>query len=459
MTIVHARSVLAPFLVRLTRDHDRHCQRWELHVPCGDEQLEAARPLLLLLALPTLGLAFSISVLTTYGPVVLIHLTNSASQVGALIGGEGTFALAIPLLAGALSDRLPGTPAARRFPFVLAGAALVVAGLALLALSGSVALAAAAVLAFFVGYYLYYPPYRALSADLLPRRFYARAQSSQAVLRGAGLGVALLAGGLLLTVWRPLPFAIAAVAVVATALALAPLLRLDNRCLHRVLPYETRSLRRLLLSNGELRAFATANALWEFSFSGLKSFIVLYVVRGLGHSPSVASAVIAVVAVAYIAGAPLAARLADRHGIVPVLRGATLIYGTGLLTGVLPHTLTPMLVGLPFVALAGAIVMTLPQALAFTLAPPGSEGAAAGLQDFSRGVGVVLGPIAVGATIDAFNNQFSSTHGYAAMWPVIGIPVLASFLVLRTLQPRGEAGYAARRSTPLPGEASRTARG
>ena len=56
-----------------------------------------------------------------------------------------------------------------------------------------------------------------------------------------------------------------------------------------------------------------------------------------------------------------------------------------------------MLIGLPFVALAGAIMMTLPQALAFTLAPRGSEGAAAGLQDFSRGLGVVLGPIAVGA--------------------------------------------------------------
>jgi hypothetical protein len=133
----------------------------------------------------------------------------------------------------------------------------------------------------------------------------------------------LLAGGLLLTVWRPLPFAIASVAVVATALALAPVLRLDDSCLHPVLPYETRSLRRLLLSNGELRAFATANALWEFSFSGLKSFIVLYVVRGLGHSPSVASAVIAVVAVAYIAarrsppGSPTGTESCPSSGVPP----------------------------------------------------------------------------------------------------------------------------------------------
>jgi len=443
MTVLPERPALARLVERLTHGHDRHGQRWQLQVPCEDEPFTAARPLLLLLGLPTFGLAFAISVLTTYGPVVLIHLTNSTSQVGALIGGEGAFALAIPLVSGALSDRLPGSPAGRRLPFVLAGAPLIVAGLALLAFSGSFAAAAAAVLAFFVGYYLYYPPYRALYADLLPRRFYARAQSTQAILRGAGLGVTLLAGGLLLAVWRPLPFAIAGFAVVATTFALAPLLRLENRCPNPLLPYEAVTLPRLL-RNGELRAFASANALWEFSFSGLKSFIVLYVVRGLGRSPSLASAVIAVVAVAYIAGAPLAGRLADRYGIVPVLRVAALIYGAGLLFGVLPHALTPLLIGLPVVALAGAIVMTLPQALAFTLAPLGSEGAAAGVQDFSRGFGLVLGPIAVGTAVGAFHSQLPSTHGYAAMWPVIGIPVLASLLFLRRLQPRREAAPATR---------------
>jgi MFS family permease len=407
---------------RLTRGHDRHGQGWHLQLPCDGEPLARARPLLFVLGLPTLGLAFAISVLTTYGPVVLIRLTDSTSQVGLLIGGEGAFALLIPLVSGALSDRLPGSSATRRMPFIAAGAPLVVAGLVVLASSGSYALAAASVLAFFVGYYLYYPPYRALYADLLPRSFQARAQASQAVLRGVGLGVALLAGGLLLSVWQPLPFIIAGATVLATTLALAPILRLENRCPNPVLPYEAVSIRRLLVRSGDLRAFTVVNALWEFSFSGLKSFIVLYVVRGLGHSPSVASAVIAVVAVAYVVGAPLAARLADRYGIVPVLRVAALVYGAGPVAGVFPHTLAPLLIGLPIVALAGAIVMTLPQALAFTVAPRGSEGAVAGLLDFSRGVGVVLGPVVVGAAIDLFRNQLGGTHGYAVMWPVVGIP-------------------------------------
>jgi MFS family permease len=175
------------------------------------------------------------------------------------------------------------------------------------------------VLAFFVGYYVYYPPYRALYADLLPRRLYARAQAAQAIARGTGLGAALLMGGLLLGVWQPLPFLIAAAALAATTLALLPVFRLEARCRTAVLPYQPAPLRALLRRNSSLRVFSVANAPWEFSFAGLKSFIVLYIVRGVGRSPAVASAVIAVVAVAYIAGAPVAAWLADRYGILRVL--------------------------------------------------------------------------------------------------------------------------------------------
>jgi MFS family permease len=420
---------------RLAHGHEHHGQRWRLHVPRDGEPARAARPLLVALWLPTFGLAFAISVLTTYGPVVLIRLTSSTSQVGALIGAEGAFALVVPIVAGTWSDRLPGSPVARRLPFVLIGAPLIILGLIGLPVSTSIGLAGASILVFFVGYYAYYPPYRALYADLLPQRLYARAQAGQAVLRGAGLGAALLAGGLLLSVWRPLPFAIAAVAVVATTFALVPVLRLDSDCASPLLPYEPISVRQLL-GNGEVRAVAIANTCWEFSFSGLKSFIVLYVVRGLGHSPSVASAVIAVVAIAYVVGAPLAGHLADQYGIVHVIRIACLVYGLGLVAGVFADTLLPMLIGLPVVALAGAIVMTLPQALLFTVAPTGSAGAAAGLLDFSRGLGVVLGPIVVGVAIEIFSSSLGSTHGYAAMWPVIGIPVLLSLLLLRLLKDR-----------------------
>ena len=419
---------------RLTHGQERHGQRWHLHLPREGESTTQIRPLLVLLALPTFGLALAISALTTFGPVILIKLAESPTVVGALIGGEGALALVVPIAAGTISDRLPPSPLGRRLPFVLLGAPLAAAALVLLPFSSSIGIAAAAVLVFFVGYYIYYPPYRALYADLLPRRLYARAQAGQAIARGAGLGFALLLGGLLLGLWQPLPFLIAAGILALTTIALLPVFRLQSRCNNATLPYEPASLRQILLKSPGLRVFSVVNALWEFSFAGLKSFIVLYVVRGLGLSAAVASAVIAVVAVAYIVGAPLAGWLADRYGLVRVLRLASLVYGAGLLIGALPHTLPPLLIGLPVVALAGAIVLTLPQALAFTLAPVGSEGAAAGLQDFSRGVGVVLGPIAVGVAIGISEPLFTSTHGYASMWPVIGLPVLLAAFLLKPLE-------------------------
>lgn len=394
----------------------------------------AVRRLLITLGLPTLGLAFALSVLTTYGPVVLLKVAHSPARVGALIGGEGAFALTVPLAAGALSDRRAPSPLGRRLPFVLAGLPLVTTGLLLLPWAPSYFVAGIAVLLFFVGYYLYYPPYRAMYADVLPRRLYARSQASQAVLRGIGLGAALMTGGLFLGVWTPLPFVIAAGVLLVATLPLGRVARCQQTFSAGPADAPT-PVRDLVLRNRDMMTFAAANSMWEFSFAGLRTFIVLYVVSGLGRSPTIASAVIAVVAVAYVAGAPIASRLADRFGIVPVMTWSAIVFGIGLCYGSIPTTLTPMLVGLPFVALAGAILLTLPQALAFTLAPAGTQGAAAGLVDVSRGVGVVLGPIAVGTAVTLSSSFLPGTNGYAAMWPVIGIMVLLSVPVLRRLDP------------------------
>jgi MFS family permease len=295
-------------------------------------------------------------------------------------------------------------------------------------------LAGLTVLTFFVGYYLYYPPYRAMFADLLPKRLYARAQSGQAIERGAGLGIALLAGGLLLGLWQPLPFIVGAGVLLLSTLALRPVLQLtppEPPPDDSTTDVATTSTRDLLFHNRNMQLFSLANSLWEFSFAGLKTFIVLYVVRGLGRSPGLASAVIAVVAVAYVVGAPVAGKLAERFGIPRVMRWSALVYGVGLCWGVFPTTITPMLAIVPVSAIAGAILMTLPQALAFTLAPDSSQGAAAGLVDFSRGIGLVLGPVAVGAAVGASSSFLSSTEGYAIMWPTIGIPILLSLVILR----------------------------
>ena len=387
------------------------------------------------LALPTFALALGISVLTTYAPLLLGEATSSAGAIGIAIGAEGAFALFLPLLIGSLSDRTR-TRLGRSIPYALAGVPLLVAPLVILPFAHGYAETVALVSLFFVGYFVYYPPYQALFAELVPSSHQGRAQGWQGVMRGLGLGAALVGGGLLLTVWTPLPFVLAAGAVVLATVVLVREVRGRERLLAvaPASPVPGPGVFRLIRERPDVRAFVAANALWELSFMGLKTFIVLFVVKGLGESVGTASAVIGVVAGAYVVASFGAGRLADSLGLHRLMHASLWVYGVGLLVGAGFSSLGPLLVGLPLVALAGAVVMTLPYGMLVQMTPAGAEGALSGLFGFSRALGAILGPIVVGVSIDVLQPLFPATNGYGAMWIAIGMPILLSLPFLAALR-------------------------
>jgi MFS family permease len=190
----------------------------------------------------------------------------------------------------------------------------------------------------------------------------------------------------------------------------------------------------LVRERADVRAFVAANALWELSFMGLKTFMVLFVVKGLGESVGTATAVIGVVAGAYVIASFGAGRLADTVGIHRLMRASIWVYGVGLLVGASLSSLSSFLIGLPFIALAGAVVMTLPYGILAGMAPAGAEGALSGLFGFSRALGAVLGPIVVGVAIDVLSPVFPATNGYGAMWVAIGAPILLSLPFLNAIR-------------------------
>jgi Na+/melibiose symporter-like transporter len=276
---------------------------------------------LLVLGLPTFGMALSITTISTYLPVLASGHQASTTEIGIIIGTEGLMALWLPLVAGRLSDRIR-TPLGGRLPFVLAGTPVMIACLCAAGFVHSTLALALVVAVFFAGYFVAYEPYRALYPDLVPDEQAGRSQSTQAAWRGIGTGVALVSGGALISVAVFLPFVLdAALLALSVAVFSWRLLSrregnedgVEERDEEPVLGVFARVFE-LLREHEALRMFVLANALWELALGAVKTFIVLYVTKGLGYGLGQASLIIGGAAVLILGGAVASGFLADRFG-------------------------------------------------------------------------------------------------------------------------------------------------
>ena len=392
---------------------------------------------LAILGLPTFALALAITTVTTYLPVIASGFAASTVVIGVLIGGEGLIALVLPVAAGSWSDRLR-TRIGGRLPFVLGATPALVVALALLGFAKTIVVAAVLVAIFFAAYYVAYEPYRALYPDMVDDEIAGRAQSTQALFRGAATCLALVTGGLLISIANPVPF-IAAAALTALALAVFAVTLLRRGVPEQEHVDETprqalRSLKEAVEGEAALKAYLAANALWELSLGALKTFIVLYMTRGLGFSVQSASLIVGGAAIVILASSPVSGKLADRFGRAHVMLLALWVYGVGLLVPLVTQS-TPLLVAaIPFVAFGGGVIMTLPYALLIPLMPENRHGALSGLYSLSRGIGTALGPALAGIAISVARGPLAGTQGYAAMWAVCSVAILASIPFARRLR-------------------------
>lgn len=384
-----------------------------------------------LLGLPTFALALGITVVTTYAPLLARRETSSTTVIGVIIAAEGLVALVVPVAAGAWSDQLR-TRAGGRLPFIVAGAPALAAAMILMSLTSSLLLLAILVLVFFVAYYTAYEPYRALYPDLLTAEVAGRGQSTQAIFRGLATGTALIGGGLLFGAAAQLPFVIFALLSLATVAAFVWEIK-DSRALREQEEHGSRTAREtvtkvvaLLRRRPAMRAFLIANALWELSLAALKTFIMLFLTVGMGMAMPEAVAVIAVVMVLILVAAALSGRLGDRFGRAQVVRVGAWVYGIGLLVPLFTQSIYVVAPIVPLIAFGGGMVLTLPYAILMPLMPDEEHGLITGFYSFSRGLGILLGPLLAGVAIMVLRPLLSSTHGYAAMWLICGASILAS---------------------------------
>jgi MFS family permease len=395
---------------------------------------------LALLGLPTAALALAITVITTYVPVATSEFLDSSVVIGGLIAIEGVLALWLPLVVGSWSDRLR-TPIGGRLPFLLAATPFAALSLALTGLAGTLALMVIVVTVFFVAYFIAYEPYRALYPDLIDDAIAARAQSTQAIWRGAGTGVALIGGGLLIAWGTAAPFIASAIVFgvamggfLWVALPRARARGQSRRSEAETVIEEAFSLGSVVRAHPELRAYLVANALWEASLGALKTFVFLYITDGLGRSQAASAAIVGGVALLVLPAAVLSGRLADRYGRARAMAWVLPVYGLGLLVPAFTDSVAILLPITIIFGFGGGLVMTLPYALLQPLMPPGRHGTLTGFYSLSRGIGTALGPLLAGIAIEVLEGPFSSTEGYAAMWLVCGGTILLSVPPLMRLR-------------------------
>jgi MFS family permease len=387
--------------------------------------------ILAILGVPTFALALAITTVSTYLPVLAEDFSDSSIVIGLLIGGEGLIALWLPLAVGSWSDRLR-TPLGSRLPFILAATPALVVALAVLGFVESIAAAAIVVAVFFVAYFVAYEPYRALYPDLVDDEIAGRAQSSQAIFRGLGTFLALVGGGLLISISDPLPFLATALVVGLTmgafCVAGVRYRRRERPVQEEAVGEVVRRVADLVRGRRDLQAFLVANALWELALAALKTFVVLYVTETLGLSLAGSSLAIGVAASVVLVGAVVSGKIADRVGRARVMRASLVVYGLGLLV---PFASTvPWVVALaaPLVAFGGGVTMSLPYALLMPMMPRGAHGAVTGLYSLSRGVGTSLGPLLAGVAIQAAGGDYRWT------WLVCGAAILVSVPVMAPLR-------------------------
>jgi maltose/moltooligosaccharide transporter len=379
-------------------------------------------------------------------PMLLAPHAPSTFWIGAVIATEGLFALVLPYLAGAMTDSMPvrftrwfgrrGALLALSMPFM---------ALALLLIpfrDNFWALAGIAVI-YFAALHTYSTPLRALLIDATPVEHWGSVQGVMGATHLGGVTFGLVAGGLLFSIWQPLPFLVGAgllvVTTTVTLLAARSLGRQDEAADEAGRQTDGRDWRlsqelefwRELLGDRTTRRFLIANVLWNGGTEGIRPYLFLFATIVLGIAVHTASlAMLAFLGAAAI-GSVIVGRIGDSVGRTRVLLIGAIITGLAMLPGLFVRDLVWLIVLLVPAGLGAAALVALPYPVFAGLTDDSDVGRSTGTFYMSVGLARMIAPLIVGAAIDRAASWLPDFQGYPVMWPVAGTMVLLGAVMLR----------------------------
>ena len=392
----------------------------------------------------TLGSTAGQTVMVALLPVLLDRYTDSATLIGFAIGGEGIVAILVPYWIGAASDHLPERVArrfGRRTFFLVLMAPLMAASVAIAPfLTGFWPIAGAA-LVFFLTLHGYLAPLWALMVDEVAPDRYGRVQGVRGALHSIGLAFGLVAGGLLFSIWEPLPFVAAAGLILATTAVTfftAPRTRTRG---HEGDASDVLRLWRRLKGRPAVSWMLIANSLWSAGVDGIRPYIFLFATIVLGINVAQTSLLLVVIVAGLGIGALVLGNLGDRYGHARLLTIGGTVTGVAMLAGILVRDVPGAIALLLFAGLGAATLIALPYPLYARLAGSEGVGRDTGLYIVTMGFGRIFAPVLIGIAIDLARSSMPETRGYPVMWPIAGLLTLLGILAL------GRATHYARLAT------------
>lgn len=414
----------------------------------------------------TLGSNGAQTVMIVLLPVLLEPFAPSALWIGMVIGSEGLLAILVPYWVGTLSDALP-RPLARRFGrrafFLWATAPPMVAALAVTPFLDGFWLLAAAGFVFFATLHGYMTPLWALVIDAVPDERRGPVQGVRGIFQALGLGFGLIGGGLMFSLWQPLPFLLAGLLVLVSTYFTVASVPEDRRAVRPAADAEAGeghdgraedeeggdapdgaadapdpgplaaadpethlSFWRRLTGRAEVLWFLIANALWTGAVDGVRPYVFIFASVVLGISIAEASLVLGCLLGGLAIGAVIIGWLGNRVGRARLLAAAAALTGLAMGAGVFVRDVPAAIAVLAVAGVAAAAFIALPFPLFARLAGEEAAGRNTAVFIVSVGIARVLAPILVGAAIDLGAGVWPDLQGYPAMWPVAGFLALLS---------------------------------
>jgi MFS family permease len=391
-------------------------------------------------------------------PILLAPHAPATFLIGAVIATEGLFALVLPYVAGAATDslgaRLQGRFGRRGLLLALAAPPMALA-LLLMPFRDSFWTLAGTAVVYFAALHLYATPLRALLIESTPERRWGAVQGVLGAMHLGGVAFGLIAGGLLFSIWEPLPFVVGAGLIgVTTAITLAAARHggdtergAEDAVNGGADDGEEWRMRdelrfwRDLLRDREARRFLAGNVLWNAGTEGIRPYIFLFATVVLGVAVQTASLALLGFLGAAGVGSLLVGHFGDRFGRRRLLLIGAVVTGLAMIPGMFVRDLLPLILLLIPAGLGAAALVSLPYPVFEDIVSEEDVGRSTGTFFASVGIARLFAPLLVGAAIDGARAWLPNGDGYPVMWPVAGtLILLGAFMLWLAGRARAAAG-------------------